>query len=268
MSDDLLGRAVDALRETSEEPNRRSGLTRARLLESAEKQKAARGRRGARILLGVFGLFVAGNALARVAEYFPAVMEVFAPAPAAAPSRPSAAGPRKPRGAARPAAGSAPAAAPEVVLAPQPAPNAEAAARAPAPSQGGTPTDIAPPPAHPRPRQRPAKTVALAAPAPVSAPAPAAPRAESAELVLFRRAQALHLAHAEGALAAWDAYLRVAGSSVLLPEARYNRALCLVRLQGTVEARAALEPFARGEFGDYRRREARALLEALATPAR
>jgi tetratricopeptide (TPR) repeat protein len=87
---------------------------------------------------------------------------------------------------------------------------------------------------------------------------------ESAELAVFRRAQRLHLARDPQAVAAWDDYLRVAGQGVLVPEARYNRALCLVRLGRADEARAALEPFARGNFQGYRRKEATALLEALA----
>ena len=49
-------------------------------------------------------------------------------------------------------------------------------------------------------------------------------------------------------------------------EARYNRALCLVRLGRLGEAREALGPFARGDYGNYRHAEAAALLEALPPP--
>lgn len=65
------------------------------------------------------------------------------------------------------------------------------------------------------------------------------------------------------ALAAWDAYLARAPSATLLPEASYNRALCLVRLHRNSDAIAALTPFANGSFGSYRKREAVALLQAL-----
>jgi hypothetical protein len=46
-------------------------------------------------------------------------------------------------------------------------------------------------------------------------------------------------------------------------EARYNRAIVLVRLARNEEARRALEPFARGEFGGYRRDDAARLLESV-----
>jgi hypothetical protein len=81
---------------------------------------------------------------------------------------------------------------------------------------------------------------------------------------LFRRAQQLHSAHDPGALAAWDRYLVAADGGVLIPEARYNRALCLVRLGRVQEAKLALTPFARGDYAGYRRAEAQALLKALA----
>lgn len=96
----------------------------------------------------------------------------------------------------------------------------------------------------------------MTAPAPDEAP-------ESAELALFRRAQSLHLAHDPRAIAAWDAYLRVVQAGALVPEARYNRALALVRAHRYREARMALEPFAAGEYGEYRRQEAQALLSRL-----
>lgn len=262
MSDDLLGRAVQALRETSSEPNPRSGLTRARLLDSAEKRQAARGRRGVRIVFGVLGLFVAGNALARVAEYFPEVLTVFAPPPATAPApQPKPAPKPRPKPALAPATAApevVPAPVPATVPAPEPAPPSVARTAEPSVARAAEPI-----PERPRPRPATKPLHAPQPPAEVEAPATPAPRVESAELALFRRAQSLHLAHADGALAAWDAYLRVAGNGVLVPEARYNRALCLVRLGRKRDARAALEPFARGDFGEYRRREAQALLEAL-----
>jgi hypothetical protein len=65
------------------------------------------------------------------------------------------------------------------------------------------------------------------------------------------------------ALHAWDAFLAVAPEGSLAPEARYNRALALVRLDRRAAARRALEPFAEGLYGSYRMREARALIEAL-----
>jgi hypothetical protein len=65
------------------------------------------------------------------------------------------------------------------------------------------------------------------------------------------------------ALDAWDHYLAVAGTSPLVVDARYQRALCLVHLGRTGDARAALAPFAQNPPGSYRQAEAKALLESL-----
>jgi hypothetical protein len=84
--------------------------------------------------------------------------------------------------------------------------------------------------------------------------------------VLYARAHDLHFRGHDPvrALAAWDRYLAAAPGDVragLVLEARYNRAICLLRLGRRDEARAALRPFAAGAWGEYRRNEARALLE-------
>ncbi len=68
------------------------------------------------------------------------------------------------------------------------------------------------------------------------------------------------------ALRGWDAYLAAYPSGRFAPEARYNRALTLVRLGRRDEAKAALKPFADGAISNgYRQREAQRLLDALAT---
>ena len=67
----------------------------------------------------------------------------------------------------------------------------------------------------------------------------------------------------EGAVAAWDEYLRTNPMGRFVPEARWGRAAALVRLGRNAEARDALVPFARGDLGAYRRDEAKALLERL-----
>jgi hypothetical protein len=292
MNDDLLRRATEALRDEGGEPNRRSGETRARLLDSAEKRYRGGRRWLLRWSLAIASMFVVGTALARVAEYWPVVREALSLAPHAPDANPK---PRKPaaRRAPKPPA-------PDAVSSPEPAPPAPAAQEptelAPAvqePAQIAPavqePAQIAPAAREPalphtptrpavratRPRQPVAREPAApasdatqpessATPEPESVATPEPPARRSAELDLFRRALALHTAHDPAALPAWDAYLRVAERGVLVPEARYNRALCLVRLGRRAEARAALQPFARGEFGGYRRAEAEALLRALA----
>jgi hypothetical protein len=257
---DLLEQATRALRETSAEPNPRSGLTRARILESAEKRSIRRRGFWLRWLIGIVAALGASTALARVAQYWPEIKRAIAPA--AEQTEPSASRARKPPR--RPAVKPPPVAAepPAVVEPPAELPPAVV-------------TPLAEPVPAPKPKTPRVKARRPEPPGPVvvaQAPAPAAvapaPPAESAELALFRRAQRLHLARDPKALDAWDDYLRVADRGALVPEARYNRALCLVRAGHKVEARRALEPFARGEYGDYRRSEAQALLDALSEPNR
>jgi hypothetical protein len=65
------------------------------------------------------------------------------------------------------------------------------------------------------------------------------------------------------ALAAWDDYLEAYTRGVFAPEARYNRALCLVRLGRLGEAARALRSFSRASADGYRRTEAGLLLDWL-----
>jgi len=82
---------------------------------------------------------------------------------------------------------------------------------------------------------------------------------------LYRKAHQLHFHGNDpaAALAAWDAYLAAEPTGRFAVEARFNRALVLVKLGRYTEARAALEPFARGELA-YRQAEAAQLAERLA----
>lgn len=145
------------------------------------------------------------------------------------------------------------------------------APKTPAPKRVGHRDTKPAPPSEPvapeAPAPVPTETVAPPAAVAPAVPPPSASASErlDAELELYRAA---HRAHFGGhdpaaALSAWDAYLAKAPSGRFALEARYNRALCLVRLDRKAEARAALEPFARGAFGAYRKREATELLEAL-----
>jgi hypothetical protein len=101
-----------------------------------------------------------------------------------------------------------------------------------------------------------------------AAPAAAPPlaRPSSPTLALFHQAHQLHFRQrdAAAALAAWDRYLQADPDGPLVLEARYNRALCLVRLGRADEARAALQPFADGTVAHYRADEARMLMQSLA----
>jgi hypothetical protein len=105
----------------------------------------------------------------------------------------------------------------------------------------------------------------LAVAPPASAP-PATPAASADPASdLFAEAHRLHFVAKDPAraLPAWDAYLAASPRGRFVPEARYNRALALVRLGRTAEAQRELEAFARGDYGNYRRDEARALVDAL-----
>jgi hypothetical protein len=221
MTDDILQRAVHALRETSAVPELRSGLTRARILQSAEAR--ARGGRGSwlRWVLAVVGVLAAGSAFGRMAQHWPELRRVLS-------------GERST----------------EVEV---PAPERELRQ-----AVGGAPAGLQPSAAQPA---RLDEAAGAAAPAPLAASEQLGqPAVAEDELTLFRRARRLHLARDPRALRAWDDYLSVAPHGRHAPEARYARAECLARAGRVAEARAELEPFARGEYRGFRQREAQALL--------
>jgi hypothetical protein len=257
MTDDLLKRSTDALRKETALPELRSGLTRARLLDNAAKAQKKRGNPLRWIAPFVLTLG-AGTALAHVThQYFPEVWNAVVPEALerSVPEEEVVRRAQKPKKKAITApAPVAPVPAPPPVIETPVVPEPELAVVQPE----------APKPA----RGKRAHAPAIAQPAepepPVLAitPKPEAP-AESAELSLFRRAQRLHTAKDKGAIAAWDDFLRVAPKSPLATEARYNRALGLIRAGRSDDARKALAPFARGDMGGYRQREAAELIDAL-----
>jgi hypothetical protein len=65
------------------------------------------------------------------------------------------------------------------------------------------------------------------------------------------------------ALAAWSTYLAAYPQGRLSIDARYNRALVLVKLARWPEARTELARFADAEPGAYRQREAAEILAAI-----
>ena len=124
------------------------------------------------------------------------------------------------------------------------------------------------------PRQSPSLPLLPAPPSASSVPEPApvvsAPRKIVAAPVdtdaLYRDAHEAHFVRRDpaAALVAWDRYLAAAGPSGRFTlEARYNRAVTLVRLGRREEAASALRPFASGEYGGYRRDEAAQLLRTV-----
>jgi hypothetical protein len=88
----------------------------------------------------------------------------------------------------------------------------------------------------------------------------------------FERYRLAHEAHfikkdPAAALAAWTDYLAHAPSGRLAVEARYNQALCLLKLGRIKEARQALAPFVSGTFGAYRQKEAQTLVASMVVDA-
>lgn len=247
MSDDLLARATRALREESAGDDASARLTRARIMGSLNEGRV-RHRTRVAFLLPIAATFAAATAFGaaggRAGRALDAVARVFGvhrDAPALkAPRAPSnRSGARTGPPAERP---------PEPVAAPAPLP----------------------------PETTPAPVAVVPTSSPVAAAAagerPRAPSAGAAgassrdpAFELYKAAHRAHFVERDDAraLSAWNAYLKEAPGGSFAMEARYNRALCLMRLGRGSEAQSALEPFAEGRYGGYRREEAKKLIDAL-----
>jgi hypothetical protein len=266
MSDDLLREATRAVRETTEHSGGNGAFTRMRIMHSLH---GARRRRMTRLIVwaplaAILAGATAAAATGQAARVWLAIeravvsdrtdTDTRTPPPTARKTRPSARGPHK---------------APP----PEPAPSALAARRytpAPSASEPESPTPAADEIASSlaRSKDRPLSLLRRA-PKPSSGgttPAPSdADAAAERELDLYRAAHRAHFRDhdCQGAVLAWERYLAQAPRGRFTLEARYNRALCLVRLGREGEAAAALRPFAGGSLGGYRQADARALLDAL-----
>jgi TolA-binding protein len=236
MTDDLLKAATQALKEETAEGAEDGRFTRARVMASLHQGKVKRRTRLA-FILPLAACLAAGTAWGAATGRLPAMFHAIgqavsytakAPEPRAAGAAP---GPRA----------SPPAAEP---------PRAEPALEAPP----AAPVEPSEPLVSPKP-----EPVVSAKPALSSS---AAFRDTDGDL--YRLAHEAHFASHDyaRALAGWDAYLRAAPRGRLATEARYNRAICLLRLGRDTEARQALEPFASGKMG-YRQNEAQQLLNEL-----
>lgn len=90
------------------------------------------------------------------------------------------------------------------------------------------------------------------------------PDPDAAERRLFAEAHRLHFgAQPERALRRWDTYLTLYPDGRFVPEARYNRAIALLRLGRADEARRALGPIAEGAYGEAHRADAARLRRAI-----
>ncbi len=256
MSDDLLARATRALREETRGDDTGARFTRSRIMASLHEDRVKRRTRWA-FLIPIAATFVAATAFGAASGTAHRAFEVVvralgihksaAPAPHATAPRSVSASPVTPHPAAAPPP-IADAAAPVATEEPAPPPPPVAEPAPPAP-----PATV--PPSVPK---------AQGAPPAANAPAPTA-SAPDPTFELYKAAHQAHFVDRDWAraLGGWDAYLKAAPHGALAPEARYNRALCLLRLHRNDEARAALRPFADGRYGTYRREEAQKLIEAL-----
>ena len=237
MSDDLLEAATRALREETADADADGRFTRARVMASLHQGKVRRRTRLA-FVLPIAACLAAGTAWGAATGRLPAVFRAigqlvsYKGAPPAPPERAPVAQ--------APAVTSAAPPALEVAREPEPV--------APAPAVAAEPVRSAP--------------AASASTAPAASSSAAF---QDTDGDLYRLAHEAHFASHDyaRALAGWDAYLRAAPGGRLATEARYNRAICLLRLGRDAEARKALEPFASGFMGGYRQNEARQLLKEL-----
>jgi len=250
MSEDLLSRAARALREETADGVADGARTRAQVLARLDDARARR-RRRLLVLLPIAATFLAGSVFGASGGRGAALVARVSEALGIAPAEESVSPPPRASRRSAPirAEQAAPAtSAPIAIAAPEPiaAPASETSARA-SPIRSADPIPV------------------LRRPATTAAPAPQARTADPDD-ALYREAHRVHFVVHDpaGALVAWDRYLATAPTGRFALEARYNRAICLVRLGRTAEARTALEPFASAAPGAYRQTEAAQLLEALA----
>jgi len=100
---------------------------------------------------------------------------------------------------------------------------------------------------------------------PVTAPVPEIPATPDPELAAYRIAHDVHFKgdSPADALLAWDNYLAQYPTGALAVDAKYSRALVLIKLKRWADARTALEPFANAAPGSYRQADAAKLLAAM-----
>jgi hypothetical protein len=261
MTDDLLARAARALREETAGDDASARFTRSRIMASVHEERVKRRTRWA-FLIPIAATFIAASAYGAATGKTRAALLVITralgihrseePAPRPAARRrtaSSAAQPALPAPSAPEAAPPEPSASEALPAEPAPEPTADVSA------------GLAPKPT----RVQAVDAPGFSAAAPSRSLPDAGDAATDPSFELYRVAHRAHFVDRDysRALSAWDAYLKAAPNGALVPEARYNRALCFVRLHRNDEARAALKPFAEGRYGTYRREDAQKLIDAL-----
>jgi outer membrane biosynthesis protein TonB len=232
MSDDILDQATRALRAETQGTDDSARFTRSRILRSVHQTERRR-RSYIAFVLPIAAVLVGSTAFAASGGNWKAVARAIGfsePAPATSPPPPEPA----PKVLAAPAPQK-----PE----PEPEPETE--------SEATTATVE-----HAAKNTKAEKT---------TKPAPAPEDLSDPEIALYKKAHQLHFEGGSpaAALAAWDSYLAKSPRGRFSAEASYNRAITLARLGRTAEAKAALQPFANGSYGSYRKESATQLIEGL-----
>jgi hypothetical protein len=251
---DRLAEAARALYESRPGSSPRAAKTRAAIVERALRRKRRRGRRSL-FLLPLAATFVLSSAWAaengRLPALFARVLEPWRPTSALEGSLPAMAHRSHPPVEATDRRETG---ANEVTGNPQASAESTETGTA-APASSFRPASATP--LHARPLAK--------APAGKRTTSAVRGAAGDAEESAYARAHQAHFVDHDpaAALVLWDRYLEEYPQGRLALEARYDRALTLVRLGRMEEAKIALAPFADAPVGDYRQREARLLVEAI-----
>jgi hypothetical protein len=259
MSDDLLARAARALREETAGDDASARFTRSRIMASVHEERVKRRTRWA-FLIPIAATFIAASAYGAATGKTREALLVITRALGIHKSEEAPVSPPRPPAHHRPPASSAVVAPPAPSASEAPPPGDSASEPVPEPTAS---VEAAPAPKLARPPA--VEAVGPSAAAPSRSLPDAGDAAADPTFELYRAAHQAHFVERDygRALSAWDAYLKAAPNGALAPEARYNRALCLVRLHRNDEARIALKPFADGRYGTYRREDAQKLIDAL-----
>lgn len=242
MNDDLLTDSVRALRESTDGASDEAARTRAQILALSALRIRHR-RRIAIVVVPLAAAFFVTTAWGAVSGRLPQWFEMtfHDPQPTGVEAAPPA-----PRGMIPPRASvELPSTASTVIVTTEPTTTPEVAPTSPAASSS------------------PAATFS---PAPSARALKGMPPVSKAEDALYAKAHQAHFVNHDpaAALRGWDAYVAAYPTGRFTLEARYNRAIALVRLGRRDEARQALTPFAQGTYAGYRQSEASELLDALA----
>lgn len=252
MTDDPLFEATRALRELSEVQTDASRFTRERILFDVRQRQRKRARR---TLLAIpLAAFAMGSvAMAATRGVLPEPVQKWVTQVTGIEPRVS----RKPKSKvvrSEPPAAPAASAAPTDAVAPSP----------PAPQISSSPIALAPEPSKASAQSPATSPPSLASHERGKAPLGDSPMTE-AEFQRYRLAHEAHFVKKDpaAALIAWNDYLAHAPSGRLVVEARYNQALCLLKLGRVQEAKRALAPFVGGVYGAYRKQEAQQLIATI-----